>query len=231
MAINRKINRKRTTRPKKSATPMNNSSLIKLIKKVTLKTQETKMATHNTDVFNINHNISYKIRNNMLLTSQGVADSLGVFGRIGDTVMPIGLKCYMTFRQPADRPNVTWKVWILRFAGAVTPPTFVPVKAITTNLMLDPIDTEQCSVIKVFTHKAKESYYNGTLGSSKEICEFKKIWLPLPKTQYTYSGDNSGNGKNYQYTLYVTAYDTLGTLLSDTIGSFQASCSFYFKDA
>jgi len=51
---------------------------------------------------------------------------------------------------------LTFKVWIVKTPGNNNAPVFVPVKSITGNLMLDPIDTEKATTVKVFTHKVKD---------------------------------------------------------------------------
>ena len=134
----------------------NRTSLVKLIKNISLKQAETKMAIQSNG-FSCLHNVSTRIFQNHLATSQGITDGSALSNRIGDTVMPIGLKLYLQFRQPADRPNVSWKVWVLKIYGT-TSITFVPVKTITSNLFLDPIDTEACSVVKVINFKAPPNF-------------------------------------------------------------------------
>ena len=211
--------------------PNDTKSLVKLIKNVSLQQQETKMTTHDTGVFVVKHNISSLVRGNLLTTTQGIGDSLGTASRIGDTITPVGLKMYMTFRQPTDRPNVSFKVWILKIFGVATPPTSVPVKAITGNLLMDPIDTEKATTVKILTFKYPDNYWQGTAGTSKDMTFFRKLWIPLPKTPYTYGADNSASGKKFQLAMYITAYDSFGTLITDTIGEFACAQCFYFKDA
>jgi len=216
---------------RKTSKVSNTRSIVKLIKNVTLKTQETKTAYQTTTIISQFHNLSLLARVNLMSTTQGITDGLSVANRLGDTVTPIGVKLYMGFRQASDRPNVTWKVWIVKHWGSTTPPSSVPVKAITGNLLLDPIDTEKCSAVLVKTFKNPDNYFNGTLGNSRETCFFKKLWIPLPRVPYVYGQDGGNSGKKYQLSMYVTAYDTLGTLITDQLGSFEISSMFYFKDA
>lgn len=232
MAIKKRIIRRRRQQNKnKTAGSMSRGSLVKLIKSVSLRSQETKMATTDSTVLPLLHNISTLVRSNLMATSQGVTDSLGITNRIGDTVTPVGVKLYLTMRQPADRPNVTFKIWIVRIIGAATVPTFVPVKTITGNLLMDPIDTEKCTLVKSFKFKSKNNYWQGALASSRENTNFQNIYIPLPRKPYVYSADGGPNGKNYQLSMYVAAYDTFGTLITDNIASFACSQSFYFKDS
>jgi len=230
------IPKKKIMSSRKSSTPYRSKkampsrqSLVKLIKNVTLKTQETKMSTFN-NVHGLLHNVSTRADQNMLATFQGLNDTSGYNNRVGDTVTPIGVKLYMQFRQPADRPNINWKIWILKTPG-VNSYTFVPVKALTGNLMLDPVDTEKCTVLKVLQFKHMDNYFNGTAGSSKETNFFRKVWIPLDRRPYSYDGDNSSLGKLYNVAMYAAAYDTSGTLITDNIGTFTWNKVFYFKDA
>lgn len=224
---------KRTTKrkvyPKRKT--QNSKGLIKLIKNISLKTQETKIATADSGVLQFYHNTSQVVRGNLFTTTQGITDSTGTANRLGDTVTPVGLKLYFTLRQPADRPNVTWKFWILKIWGNVTPPTFVPVKNITGNLMMDPIDTEKATIVKVLTYKAPDNYWAGSLAASKEMVMFRKVYIPCARTPYVYGADNTAAGKKFQMTMYGAAYDTFGTLITDNIASMAVCQVFYFKDA
>ena len=207
------------------------TDLVKLIKSVSLRQQETKMAISASGAITLLHNVSAQVYQNLAATQQGITDGLSTLNRLGDTVTPIGFKLFVQLRSPADRPNVTYKMWIVKSWGTANPATFLPVKAITGNLLLDPVDTEKCSVVKTFTYKSPSNYWQGSLATSKENCFFKKLWIPLPRTPYVYGGDNGTLGKKFQYTLYCTAYDTVGTLITDNIGSVNVDCCFYFKDA
>lgn len=204
------------------------SSLVKMIRNVSAQQVETKMVTYNSALA-IYHNLSSRYGGNLLGTVQGIADATGASARIGDTINLRGLKFLMQFRQPADRPNVNWKVWIIKVKGNPSTPASVPVKAITGNLMLDPIDTEKCVLIRQLTFKHPDNYWQGTAGTSKETCFFRKVWLPL-RGKYVYSGDNADTGRDYQIYMFVTAYDTTGSLITDNIGTFQCSNMLYFKD-
>lgn len=215
-------------RAQKSRTP-SRSSLVKLIKNVSARQSETKMCTYNAGLV-IYHNISTRYGGNLLGTVQGITDATGAANRIGDTINLVGMKFLMQFRQPADRPNVNWKIWILKIKGNPTLPISCPVKAITGNLQLDPIDTEKCVLVKQLNYKHPDNYWEGTTGTSKETCFFKKLWLPFNGQKYVYSGDNLDTGRDYQLCMFVTAYDTTGSLITDNIGTFTCSNMLYFKD-
>lgn len=211
-------------------------AFAKKVKQVIYRTAETKESIlTNEPGTQLYHNITNRIAGNLLIAYQGVGDVqsatlTGNQSRIGDEVQPISLEMFFQFRQPADRPNVTFKVFVLKFKGSSTLPTFVPFKQITNNVVLDPVDTEKCSVMMERTYKLPDNYWAGTTGTSKEANFFRKAYLKLPKTNYRYSGDNSVAGRDYNIGLYVTAYDTMGSLSTDNIATFQYNSIFKFKD-
>lgn len=231
----------RKTRPRKirknRIRKTNNKSLVSLIKKVCLKEQETKVATYNNTVgvndYIINHNLSTRITQNTLFTLQGITDATpGFSNRLGDEVTPLGIKFYFQFKQYADRPNVTWRIWLVRVPGGQSMvSSTVPVRAVTGNLMMDPIDTERCKLVKQWTYKMGENYWQGTTGTSKEMNFFRSAYVRLPKTTYKYGSDNSGYSNKYNYPIYVSAYDSTGSLITDSLGVFNYSHEFFFKDA
>lgn len=205
------------------------SKLVSLIKNVSLKQAETKMATYNS-ITSAYHNVSFRYGGNLFGTAQGITDTTGAFNRIGDTVTPIGLKLYMQFRQPPDRPNVSWRIWVMKIIGNPSLPSSVPMKSVTGNLLLDPIDTEKCKLIRTYNFKSPDNYWAGTTGTSKDVDFFRKAWIPFRRTPYVYSGDNLDTGRDFQVCMFVACYDSTGTLVSDNIGTFQCTNVFYFKD-
>ena len=94
---------------------------------------------------------------------------------------------FYLLQQLADRFG-SFKIWILKHLGEQNPPTFVPVKAITVNLLMDPIDTEKCTLVKSFKFKSKNAYWEGALASSRENTNFQNTYIPLPRTPYVHRG-------------------------------------------
>ena len=211
------------------------SSLAKAIRRIAYKSMETKSTYYDTatgplyDFTTINHNVSQLVFSNMLATYQGTADGTANANRIGDEITPIGIKFYIGMKQFADRPNLNWKFWIIKRSGN-TVGTSVPVKTITGNLMMDPIDTELVTCVKIIKHKAPDNYWSGSLATSKEYCTFRSFYLKLPKKPYKYRSDGSDAGKSYQLSLYVAAYDTTDSLITSNVGKYRVSYQLFFKD-
>lgn len=211
---------------------------VSAVRSIAMGTQETKQVV-NSNQANHFHNggVLHTGRpglmiNNLLATQQGIGDTKNTNkNRIGDTILPVGVKIMFQVVQPADRPNVSYKVWIVKHTSSTSPVSLATNPA-TNNLMLDSIDTERANpqLIKVFRFSGA-SYWTGDPGNSKEVCFHRKLWMKLPKKQYVYNGDNSESGKEYNLSVYVGAYDTAGTLVTDVICSSTITSVLYFKDA
>jgi len=222
----------------KSRTPTR--AFAQKVKQIIYKSAETKEALYcDTTSVNLYHNVSNRLVGNLMFTKQGVTDTPGGtpgvsvptnLVRIGDEIQPISLDIYLQFRQPVDRPNVTYKLFILKFPGQIVPPTFLPLKTITGNAMLDPVDTEKCSIVKIKYFKHMDNYWAGTNSTSKEVNFFRQLKLTFPKTKYRYAGDDLSLGGSYNLGMYIVSYDTLGSLISDNIASVQWSTQLKFKD-
>jgi len=237
MAIKRTVKSRKGQRKSKSSSF--SSKQVSAIRKIAQTTQETKIAAQSSSGLAVYHNGGVlhpgqpaRWFENLLATTQGPTDNKNsIKNRIGDSVAPVGVKLMMQFRQPTDRPNTSFKVWVVKHMGDV-PPTSLGMNGITSNLMLDSVDTEKCNTVMVKTFKMSGSnYWTGDPGGSKEMTFHRKLWIKLPTSQYTYNGDNSPYGKRFNYSVYCGAYDSSGTLLSDIVGYAHFTSAFYFKDA
>jgi len=132
---------------------MKRSSLVSLIKKISLKPVETKH-THKIDENgNLNHNDPV-INLNHLNTSQSTADNnTGTSNfacRVGDEVIARGISYKFWFANKLDRPNVMYKIIIFRYKSGTSPSNPSPYYSQgTTNFMIRDLDTEQFKILKV----------------------------------------------------------------------------------
>lgn len=217
------------------------SNLNKYVKRLIHGNMETKEAWHTVlSPVQLYHNATDRLISNIFACSQGTSDTPGGTAgttlptnlvRIGDEISPVSSTLYLQFRQPVDRPNVTYKVFVLKFSGGVLPPTSVPFKEVSLNNILNPVDEERCSIVKIKSFKYGPTYWTGTSGGSKEVSFFRTMRIKVPRGKYTYLADNSGQGKKFNIAVYVVAYDTMGTLISDNIGTCQFTHVLQFKDA
>lgn len=181
--VNRKYSRKSSRKSsrkiirKPSTKRMANKSLISLIKKVTLKTQETKkgvalnpMVTKTTSIEN--GEILY-LDNSPLYTTQGTADpnTTRTGNRIGDEVIPVGLSIKFMVGMHYQQSQVRFRWMLIRHTPGDLPvdDTLFQFSSMDVNKQLCAVDTERFTIIaqKNFTINALNrgagtSTYTGT---------------------------------------------------------------------
>lgn len=203
--------------------------VAQIAKTVALRQQETKHHVTDYGTFNLYHDLSTRITDQLLKTNQGVADSV-IGSRIGDTITLRGLKMYFKFEAPFDRPNTTTKIWILK-ARKGSLPTSVPVKAITSNVIMDPVDMEKINkVLAVRTYKFNQNVYKDTTTYAVPNVNFRTLWIPLNNHKYHYFTDNNVDGRDWNLAMYAATYDHSGALITDNIMDIHVAGELFFKD-
>lgn len=230
--------RKRGSFKKRAVKQAKKRSLVKLIKSVSLKNSETKNTHQISENNDINHNTQY-LTTNLLYTRQGIGDgNTGTSSysmRVGDEVIARGMQFKMWFATKEDRPNVMFKIVVFKYFSQSTPPTTIFKGQGTSNLMVRDIDVERIKILKVkmFNLNVGYSAIAGTASASvarKEAHKYIKMYIPLRNSKIKYIADDSGTPMKYDIGLAVMAYDSYGTLTTDTIASYAVNCKFYFKD-
>lgn len=216
---------------------MNTKKLVKLINKVSLKKAETKETHRIEENINVNHN-AQSIRTSLLYTQQGIGDQdAGITSydcRVGNEIVARGMSIKMWFANKLDRPNVMYKVIVFRYRADTVPTTIFKPQG-TTNIMLRDIDTDRYTVLAV-------KQFNLNQGSADRIITatdvfagveghvYRKFWINLKNKKIQYIDNNNGSPKYYDMGICVCAYDSFGTLSSDTICSYAFNAKLYFKD-
>lgn len=207
------------------------SAMYKIAKQVQLRNSESKHHAAQWAHASLYHNSWIRPTQNLLYSGQGSGDT----HRVGDDVFAKGVRLDLVFDQPADRPQTSFRVVVLRghytqFSSTTSPPLKTP--SVNVSL-IDHIDTEKCNV--VFNKIYRNYQPNTDVGSdanyaSKPTTFMRKIWIPLKMKKYTYDGNNGYHGKWDSYAVYVTAYDHRGDVTTDIVGGLTALTNFYFKD-
>lgn len=231
--------RKRGSFKKRAIRNAKKRSLVKLIKSVSLKNAETKNTHQISENNDINHNTQY-LTTNLLYTRQGISDNnTGTSSysmRVGDEVIARGMQFKLWFANKKDRPNVMYKVVVFKYYSQSTPPTTIFKSQGSSNLMIRDIDVERFKILKVKMFNLQVGISNtgaeqgATSGLQKEAHKYVKIYIPLKNTKVKYIADDSGTPMKYDIGIAVMAYDSYGTLTTDTVGSYAIKCKFYFKD-
>lgn len=225
---------------KRAVAKAKTASLVKLIKKVSLKNSETKNTHQISENNDLNHNTQY-LTTNLLYTRQGISDNntgtSSYSSRIGDEVIARGIQFKLWFATKYDRPNVMFKVVVFKYFSQSTPPTTIFKSQGSSNLMLRDLDVERIKVLKmkmfnmnIGTQFAVNSATSATANMGKESHKYLKIYVPLKNAKIKYIADDSGTPMRYDIGLAVMCYDSYGTLTTDTIASYGVNCKFYFKD-
>jgi len=215
---------------------MKRSSLVSLIKKISLKPVETKhthkidengQLNHNDPVINLNH----------LNTSQSTADNnTGTSNfacRVGDEVIARGLSYKFWFANKLDRPNIMYKIVFFKYQSSSTPVAPAPYYTQgTASYMIRDLDTEKYKVIKVIKFTIQTGAQRVISQDTFQGAEGHKavsVWLPFKNQKIKYENDST-NPRFFDYGYTIVAYDSFGTLLTDNIASFAVNRKFYFKD-
>lgn len=199
-----------------------------IAKQVTLRQQETKHVITNLTLSQMYHNSPLRLENQLLRTTQGVGDG-ATNSRIGDEITLRGLKLYFQMENMYDRPNVTYKVWVVKGRDSLLS-VVAPLKTVTGCTVLDPMDTEQVKVVTTRTYKfGQNNDYSASTG--KRLTNHRTLWIPLNNQKYKYVTNGGQIGQWYNLALYVGVYDASNSLISDHIANFTCAYELFFKDS
>lgn len=215
---------------KKKSTSYGTKNLVKLIKNVTMRETETKDRDVSIGKVELYHNTYTNLGNPFALSypTQGTGDS----DRIGDSIQQRGIKFRMLLGQKKDRPNVTFKIWLLQVPKGqpFTPSQLFDIT--TGNVMLDSTNPDRVKVVysrvlrKVIANQGAPN-----VDAYKECTYPFQFYLKRPK-KITFSADNSidPGQSDRDYFLIAAPYDAYGSLITDNIAYIQTFCRYYYKD-
>lgn len=209
--------------------PMNRKSLVKMVKKITLKEAEPKQKYTAIAKTNVLHNVfNYRILLNQStnMPSQGTKDT----ERVGDQINMTGFKIKMLCGQQADRPNVTWLFYVLALpkGSAGTYNYSAWFEAATNNVLLDSPNKDFVRVLHRSIDRPNEA---GLVSSGgREYTWSKSIWVPHKKVVKFGPADAAVTHNDDDIVLLVASYDAYGTLETDIISYVQALVTVYYRD-
>lgn len=215
---------------KKKTAPKSKTNLVKLIKAVTLKQSETKHTNDTVVKTELYHNTYTNLGD--ILKKAYPLEGTGDDQRIGDKIVQRGIKIRMLLGQKYDRPNVTFKIWLLRFNSTFGFNSLFD--QTSGNILLDSTNSDYCKV--VWSKTIHKNYPNlsaavpGTV-ESREITFPLQQYLSIPKNiTFTTNGGTDAGATQMSHALIVGAYDAYGTLETDNIGYVQVFTRYYYKD-
>jgi len=216
----------------KKASTLTTKQLSTMMKKVALSTSETKFKNINIPKWELFHNKNKQgsVNISSSLVAQGDDDD----DRIGNEIYLTGIKFRLLLGQKADRPNVTFKIYIVEYdatqAGTLENSSHF-YHNVTGNVMLDAIQSHRFKILYQKTFK-------GTTGSlevgevSKEKTYPISFWVPMKRklSFQTDSGTLVSMGMKDNLRIMIAAYDAYGSLQADNIAYAQCCASCYYKD-
>lgn len=211
-----------------------------IAKSMVLKTSETKVNLRTYDQQAVTHNAATGERLgffNLLLTSQGTGDGTNDINlsnnRIGDEIIPSGIKMYISIDQLFEFPDVQYRLVVVKTKGNLSI-TGVQLQDITEDNTVDPIVKEQpVTVVYDKLFRARNPLmgrHDNTLSHNKDSHIIKKVWIPLGNRKYKYSSDNSLYGLNYNLSAFIYAYDARITTVGQQLGTVRFATQLFFKD-
>lgn len=212
---------------------MNSKSMLAMARSAVLKSCETKYVSSGSENVQLYHNgggaFSWVSLSNLLATTQGNTQ----ITRVGDEVYPVGLSMRLWLSNKSDRPNVSYRVYIVAVPPdqtSTSPTGFF--KGVSGNKMVDYIDTDRYNVLY---HKIlgplSGDYSLESAATNKEHSRLLKIWLPIKgKVVYNIDGGNLPKYQKHILSFGVIAYDAFGSIVTDNIASYAVAYRFYFKD-
>lgn len=167
------------------------------------------------------------------MPAQGTADNQ----RNGDRIYASGYALRMLFGQKYDRPNVTFKVYVLQVRAGATVNIDTMFESNTGNILLDTPNNEACKVIASKTYKPLRSAMlaldAGLISGNdvtKEYTFARKLWIPRKKEYKFTSTSAIAMSNDDNIVLAVFAYDAYGTLIEDNIAYVQIWQKFAYRD-
>ena len=232
----------------KKATKKGKSTALSVAQKKEVKTIQKKMMnqvieTKNMDYINegiiLYHNTPSAVETDCFYLNQGVQDSsfAAAANRLGDSIYAKSVWMKWFIDQYQDRPNITLRFTVLRIKSGAIPMTAAQVYFHPQggNCIINPINTEHSSLYtKAPVAYDKRVVINTgiTLANSggKDSHYYKEKTFKVNKALKYDSGSTVVSGP-FTLQVFVSAYDSYGSLVSDSICRLMWARRSYFMDA
>ena len=134
----------------------------------------------------------------------------------------------MLVGQKVDRPNITFKYWVVKVPKGSSYAYGTFFKNNTGNVLLDDINEDYAKTITSGVWKP----YKGDLSSTntKEFTFTKKLWIPYKKLLKFGPGDGVITHNDDDIYFMLAPYDAYGTLQTDNIAYVSMFSEVYYRD-
>jgi len=245
----KRYKRKRYTRtPRRTGRYSRKKSFVARVKKVIMKTSETKYYDDALDNVPLNHNCGF---------FSGLVPYVGSVPwffniwrnispgplrdqRIGDKISPVGISLKLWISNKFDRPNVLHRIIIAvlpkQYNGVVTTTDFNPFQNMATgNRLLLPADKDKgVKFLYDRIHRpANGNFFDneGATGrSAREHTKMVKLWIKRKRSRDIIYDTTSNDIVNKPLAVYAIPYEQFSTLQTDNIASITCLMRMYYKD-
>lgn len=206
------------------------SAIARICKNTIFRMSESKSKTYSWGKTELFHNVRSmlgELNTSFAMPDQGAQD----FQRNGDRIYTSGFKIRLLCGQKYDRPNCTWKIYVIKQAN-MNGQQSTTFRNVTGNVLLDPPNMDQVKVLKAFTWKPLKSSVNvgfsGTV-NGQEFTFTKSFWVPYKK-EYKFAIDAGNQHNDNPLQLWAFCYDAYGTLVTDNIAYIQVFQELFYRD-
>jgi hypothetical protein len=161
--------------------------------------------------------------------------------RVGDKIVPVGMKLRLWIANKQDRPNVMYRVIVGYFRSKVNPNTGARWTGSNEiifgsgsgtaggNNLLGILDPERFKAIKDDVFRLENGVAENASGAGKETHKLIEMWIAKKKKNPVVF-DINGNIVNNPFAVFVIPYDSFGTVVTDNISSCAYNYRLYWKD-
>jgi len=178
------------------------------------------------------HNTPYTLETDLLFSTQGVTDSMALTtNRIGDSIYVKGVTMSLMLTNFSTRPNLVYRISIIKTKQGIVSGLGNPYgHPLVGNSIIAPINREERDLVSVVYDRTFTNVASGNQAGGDS--DQKWVWrhyLPVNrKVKYNNAGSECASNS---YRVYVTAYDTQGTLITSNVARFTWFRRVHFMDA
>lgn len=229
MAYSRKFAKRRYGRkgayPRKRKSSYSTKRIAKIAKRVVMKTAEPKHVSYTFGKAELYHNTFYmgKINDAVCMPDPGTQDN----NRIGDQINISGFKLRIMLGQKADRPNVTFKIYVVRVPKGSSYNYSQWFENMTNNVLLDSPNTDFIKVLHSSTWKPHDGSMDN---ATDEYVYSRTLWIPYKhKLKFGPANGAETHNDNDIYFMYAP-FDAYGTLITDNIAYIEYVSTMHYRD-
>jgi len=215
--------------PYKKAKPMTAATVAKIARKAVIKVAEPKHYPRTSAKVEMNHNVfnstswAGPINEAGCMPSQGYADD----ERVGDQIITSGFKLKLLIGQKADRPNVTFKIYVLEVPKGTTYSYNNWFENMSSNILLDSPNKDFVKVIATHTWKPHDGSMDN---ATDEYVYTRSLWVPYKRKIKFGPGDAVRSHNQDDLWFIIGAFDAYGTTILDNIAYYQMVQQLHYRD-